>query len=200
MVAQTFATRLLFVVEFSPVVVEYAQSAGASVNVGAGGVNIGFSRVSGIESELTMREYVEGTSPRSLRVPVGKTASPCTLSKAVTGIAEYSILLGWYERCSQSALGEFVGGDSVSNDFLPVDDVRISIPFEHRHALESGAKINLAGFSSSQKVQVILRNAWPFKLKFGDLDSSSSEVLISELTLQYDDFDVITGAFNLDLT
>jgi hypothetical protein len=113
------------------------------------------------------------------------------LKKAVTGRGEYSILLGWYTLCCDLALGDF----SASQEPLPTDTVTITVPFEHRFPLDTGVKINLGQFTADQKVQVILYNAWPIRLSFGNLDSMSSDVLISELVLHYDDFAISTSQF-----
>jgi len=124
----------------------------------------GFSRVSGLESETEVVEYREGTDSLTNRKFRGLVTFPAVvLEKGVT--SDSKALSNWYKDVSDAT--QLFKGKSHPG---------------HR----SDANIQLLDREDQVATTYKLKNAWPMKLQYDDLDAGSSDILVHRLELAHE--------------
>jgi phage tail-like protein len=124
------------------------------------GKKLGFSEISGLESDIKPIEYRHGDSKvfSTLKMPGLRSVGNVTLKKGV--FAQDSIFWKWY------------------------DESKLNI-IKRRTVV-----ISLLDEQAAPKMTWTLTNAWPTKMKGTDLKSDSNEVAIEELELAYETLSV----------
>ena len=120
---------------------------------------VGFAKVSGLESETAVVEYREGGGPLTVQKLRGLESHPVVvLEKGVSGPE----LIKWYKMVSNPE--KFFKGESHK-------DMTASI------------EITLKDREGGPKTTFKLMKAWPCKVTYDDLDAASSDVLVHRLEI-----------------
>ncbi len=126
-----------------------------------GFASAGFSRVSGLNDETEVVEYREGIDGSTMR--------------KLTGLTTYEDIV--LEK-----------GKSLNEDFQIWRNMVHEV--ETRGLPDSGSRRNmtvqLLDRTGAVVKQWAVKNAWPTKLEHGDLDASSSDVLLETLTIAHE--------------
>ena len=128
-------------------------------------MNMGFSKISGISQEAETIEYREGDqSLASSKIPGLVKTGDATLERGVAHVASMEALVAWTEAASTALSG---GSDGTAR-------------FRHNVHV---AVINRLG---RPDWEIILVNAWPRVIEYGDLDANASDIWIATFTLAYE--------------
>jgi len=129
--------------------------------------NMGFSKVSGISQESDMVEYREGNDSLVMRKQPGLIKQPeVTFERGLVTDLDLRTLLVWREGTS-TFLGNTADGVGLG---LYKQTVNIGI-------------MNRAG---AVAYELTLNDAWPMRIEYGDLDASTSEVLVVRFVLAHE--------------
>jgi len=124
-----------------------------------------FSKVTGLEDESTVIEYREGQDPATMSKFPGLSTFPNLVLER--GTTTDRSLIRWRERVIRI---DKTGGNTVWGNEDYAADLQINM-------WDRGGKL----------VRLwVVHNAWPAKLSHGDLDASSSEILIMSLELAHE--------------
>ena len=125
-----------------------------------GGTKIGFSEVSGLIVEQEVLEYREGASPEYTTIKV-------------PGMKKYSNII--LKRGSFQEDNEFYDWfNTVQLSSVERRDINISLLNENHEPI----------------ITWKIANAWPVSLKYSDLNSEKSEILIESLEIAHEGFRV----------
>lgn len=148
--------------------VQWADLAGGGLNT------VQFSKVSGLEDESDVIEYREGSDPYTPRKYPGQIKFPRLVLEH--GTAEDNSLLVWRQQVIQMG-APTLGGGAGTNASL-TDSFRKTLTIcLYDYNADDGADFVR---------KWVVRNAWPAKLSYGDLDASSSEILIESIELEHE--------------
>lgn len=141
----------------------------------------GFQSVTGLSAEAETVEYREGTDEIAMRKFMGLLAyGTVTLNK---GVDPKGLLHAWFQFCH----GTGVGGKFV-NDAVGAE---VDGPGRKREGGRRDVTIVVFDRSGVNTPRtIVLRNAWPKAFEYGDLDASSSDVLVETLTLEFEGYEV----------
>lgn len=142
---------------------------------GGGGLNtVQFSRVSGLEDESDVITYREGSDPFTMRKLPGLVNFPRIVLEH--GTSEDNSLLVWRQQVIQ--MGAPNQGGGAGKEASATDSFRRNLI------------ICLYDYNSDDQSDFVrkwvVRRAWPAKLAYGDLDASTSEILIESLELEHE--------------
>lgn len=137
-----------------------------------GFASAGFSRVSGLNDETEIVEYREGIDGATMRKLTGLTTyEDIVLEKGKSTNEDFQI---WRNMVQE-----------VEERGLPDNSYRRNMT------------IQLLDRTGAVAKQWVVKNAWPTKLEHGDLDGSSSDVLLETLTVTHEGLKAVkagTGA------
>jgi phage tail-like protein len=126
---------------------------------------MGFSKISGISQESEVIEYREGDqSLAAMKLPGLIKTGDVTLERGVAHVSSMEALVAWKEAASTAMSGEIDGNDV----------------FRHNVYV---AVLNRLG---QPEWEIILVNAWPRMIEYGDLDANASDIWIATFTLAYE--------------
>lgn len=148
---------------------------------------LGFMACSGLAASTEVISYREGgdnTTPR--KMPGQTDFPPVSLTRGVVGAGQDKIMLWhWYREMFYVVQG---GGNAPrGKDFRATVLIRA---YDHPVTMTTAA--GGAPFGE-QGVQVTwkLYNAWPASIAFSDLDAGGNGVMVNNMTLMYEGFEVI---------
>jgi len=123
------------------------------------GGEVGFAKVSGLESETAVVEYREGGEALTVQKLRGLESHPVVvLEKGVSGPE----LIKWYKEVSNPDKS-FMG--------------------ESHEKMTASIQITLKDREGGPKTTFKLMKAWPCKVTYDDLDATSSDVLVHRLEI-----------------
>lgn len=148
---------------------------------------IGFSELSGVSMGVETRTYWEGSSPFPKHVPVRSITQAATFRKGIAPFPQYEALVRWFETVRGAMMGEL--------EELPSSRITILVPGDSRFPLTPGKIIRdphvlgpdgVGGAGTPVRFsEIILEEAWPTSITFGDFNAARSEVLISDMEIVY---------------
>jgi hypothetical protein len=157
---------------------------------------IGFSEISGISMGVETKTYWEGSSPFPKHVPVRSITQGAVFRKGIAPLPQYEALVTWVNVVKGAAMGEY--------DELPTSTITILVPGDPRFPLTSGKVIENPHVLGPKGVgqrgaqvyhsEIILEEAWPTSITFGDFNAARSEVLISDMEIVYHNMRYETGS------
>ena len=148
-------------------------------------INYGFMTVDGISTTIDVIPYREGgMNTTTQNMPGQATFNPITFSTGVkygtspgmnnTGTTD----VDWMEHLFSVMQGGFTAGVDFRAKYVDIEVLD--------HPVTSG--------SSAVKCAIRLYNAWPTALAYSTLDAGANQVMIEQLTLVYEGFDVKVAA------
>lgn len=131
--------------------------------------NIGFSKVSGLEAEVEVTEYREGTDAATVRKLPGLAKYPNIVLER--GISDSVDLIKWFQ--------EIVKLNEEAT--LPDDeDFRVELTIELLNNRKEVVR------------QWVATNAWPCKLTIGEFQGTSSDVVVETLEICHEGLSLIS--------
>ena len=127
----------------------------------------GFSRVSGLEEESEVVEYREGTDPSQVRKLVGLTSNPALVLERALSIN--TALRDWRREVHEAQKGRDLSGVGLPD-----------------RAFRREVTIEVVDKSGQVKATWTAHDAWPSKYTIGDLDASTSDVVMETLELAHE--------------
>lgn len=185
-------SSLIFLVEIEKLY-EYVQEVMPYGSAETQRGHIGFSEISGISMGVETRTYWEGSSPFPKHVPVRNTVQTAKFRKGVAPFPQYEALVRWFELVNRATLGDL--------EKLPSSTITILVPGDPRFSLVPGKTIDnvhdfVEGVGANKDPiwysKLVLGDAWPTSITFGDFNASRSEVLISDMDIVYHSMNYIT--------
>ena len=162
-----------------------------------GQVNLGFSVVSGLTVQNEMIAYREGGMNTHPHKMIGQSDyGPVTFTKGV--FADQDNLYKWQQflhSWGQGGLSEADGSTSADNDYRC--DIVVAV---YDHPVSSGtyAQPNVSADSASNttpagdiKLGYKLFNCWPASFSLGDLNAGDSSILIQQMVINHEGFQVL---------
>jgi phage tail-like protein len=179
--------------------VEITPPSNSALNTIAGTelVNLGFSSVSGLTVQNEMIAYREGGMNTHPHKMVGQSDyGPVTFSKGV--FAHQNGLYVWQQflhSWGQGDIGANGGSTTGNNDYRCDIIVRI---FDHpissgSYALPGNSDAGNAPSTPAGGVKMAykLHNCWPASFALGDLNAGDSSIMIQQLVINHEGFDVL---------
>jgi len=159
---------------------------------GNGAMNIadmGFTNVSGLSMNTEMIPYREGGWNTNFHKLPGQTDfGPLTLVQGML-----STRPGMWELArNMFALQQGntpPGNLGIGTDFRYTTVIRVL-----EHPVTVGAAAGFQGEPDGARLAFVVYNCWTGTVAFNDLDASGNAVLISQMTMHHEGFDVIFGA------
>jgi|MudIll2142460700_1097286.scaffolds.fasta_scaffold12151_4 phage tail-like protein len=128
--------------------------------------NMGFSKISGIGQEAELIEYREGDESLAQRkIPGLIKTDACTLARGVALVPGFHAMLAWKEACSTAMYGSIDGQENT-----------------YRHNVH----IQVLNRQGLPEFELVLVNAWPRKMSYGDLDANASDIWLTEVEFVYE--------------
>jgi len=156
-------------------------------------VRLGFSGISGLGSEIETMEVHQGTSPIVMHTPTGIKYDDVTFEFGVTGYNEALSVMNWYNdtvallfSTDAQRLEAKSKKDKEKEEEKKVEPERQLSSRDNPHLLPTRSVVITMPMNKPRAIMaMILKDAWPTKAKFGDLNANDSEVWIYSLTLKY---------------
>lgn len=128
--------------------------------------NMGFSKVSGISQEAELIEYREGDqSLAQQKIPGLIKTGEATLERGIAHVSTMEALTAWKEAASTAISGPVDGLESL---------------FRHN------VHVQVLNRLARPEWEVVLINAWPRMIEYGDLDANTSDIWIATFTIVYE--------------
>jgi len=126
---------------------------------------MGFSKISGISQESEVIEYRDGDqSLAPMKLPGLIKTGDATFERGVAHVASMEALVAWKEAASTAMSGEVDGAENFRHD------VHVAV-------------LNRLG---RPEWEIVLLNAWPRMIEYGDLDANASDIWIATFTLAFE--------------
>jgi len=159
------------------------EGLGQDFNLSSSGGNnpdrVGFSKIFGLDQEITVTEVVQGSYPETVDIPGRIKRGAITfergMSQAPSGQALYQWFLGTMNLLHTQVVPapEWLSyEDTNARQVIRKRDVTIEIPVHH------------ASSASSPGILVKLIQAWPTRFNLGPLDARENTVWISSMELR----------------
>lgn len=169
--------------------VEITPQSKLATFMGAGAtVKTGFSVVSGLTVQNEMVAYREGGMNTHPHKMIGQSDfGPVTFTKGV--FADDDSLYRWQTYMHAWAQGGIAGAASTgANDYR--SDITISV-YDHPDAAMKYEYPNTGGETvPGHRMQYKLWNCWPASFSLGDLNAGDSSILIQQLVINHEGFQV----------
>lgn len=133
---------------------------------------VSFSKISGIGTEISTTEIIQGSSPAMIEIPIGIKYKKVTFERGVTSDKAGMALMSWYRDTQGIIFNQPSERAARTGAQSGVEGVRAMI---RRRRID----ITLPGFL----IQLI--DAWPVAASFGDIDANASEVWIYSYTVAH---------------
>lgn len=170
------------------------QPSGTLAGIMDGVANLGFSVVSGLTVQNEMIAYREGGMNTHPHKMVGQSDyGPVTLTKGVfTGQEQLYKWQRFLHTWTQGEAAGDVAGGSSSGDNDYRCDVKVAVydhptsagPYQH---YADGADLTPPG---EAKMAYKLFNCWPASFSMGDLNAGDSSILIQQIVLNHEGFEL----------
>ena len=153
--------------------------------------NLGFSVVSGLVVQNEMIAYREGGMNTHPHKMVGQSDfGPVTFTKGV--FADQDQMYNWQQFIHSWNGGANPGSTNSNNDYRC--DITVQVmdhPISSAHYSQPGDPNNTALPNSKVKLAYRLYNCWPASLSFGDLSAGDSSILIQQMVVNHEGFEVV---------
>jgi phage tail-like protein len=133
---------------------------------------IGFTRISGIGSSIETIDVVQGSSPAKIAVPTSITYSDVNFERGITIDGTAMALFQWYRDIQGVIFNAPSVGAQSAGASSGIEGIRVKIKRRR-------VTIQLAGF------EIVLVDAWPTSLLYGDMDAITSGIWVSSMTMKY---------------
>ena len=176
-----------FIVKFTPL-------DGGDTTWGAQFGKLGFVSVSGLSVTTESIAYREGGYNTNLHQIPGQTSfTPITLSKGVMIGGGSDVHANWMKRLFTIMTSNSAAG-AVGNNFRVALDIQVlSHPNPAGYSVKGGAAVATADLQhTSMRFKVY--NAWITNLTYSNLDAGANSLMVEEMTLMHEGFDVSFAA------
>jgi phage tail-like protein len=159
---------------------------------GAGAQNIanmGFTNVSGLSMNTEMIPYREGGWNTNFHKLPGQTDfGPLSLVQGIMSNRRgvWDLARNIFALQQGQAQGP---GLAIGTDFRYTTVIRVL-----DHPVTIGDESGMNGSPAGARLAFVVYNCWTGTVTFNDLDASGNAVLISQMTMHHEGFDVIYGA------
>jgi phage tail-like protein len=168
-------------------------------NFMGGQINLGFSVVSGLTVQNEMIAYREGGMNTHPHKMIGQSDyGPVTFTKGV--FADQDNLYKWQQflhSWGQGGLEASEGSTSDDNDYRC--DIVVAV-YDHPVSAGSYAQPNAKGENANTttpagdiKLGYKLFNCWPASFSLGDLNAGDSSILIQQMVINHEGFQILFG-------
>ena len=138
-------------------------------------LNLGFMNVQGLNVQIDVIAYREGAfNTTTQKMPGQADFSPIVMSRGVAVGTQQDI--AWLKELFAVLQG--VGTGTATNDFRATVDIQIL-----EHPITPGNQAPI-------KMWFRVYNAWPTAVSWSDLDAGANALMISQLSLAHEGFDV----------
>lgn len=154
---------------------------------------VGFTSVSGLSVTTESIPYREGGYNTSVhQIPGQSTFSPVTFQRGVVlGTKQH---WDWMQRLYRVVTGntrdETTGVDAASNDFRADVEIRVLQHPSGGSASNPNGQEIIAAENDLVAMRFKLYNAWPTALAYSDLNAGDNALLVEQMTLVHEGFDV----------
>jgi phage tail-like protein len=174
-----------------------------------GMTHLGFMSATGLASTTEVISYREGgdnTTPRKMPgqtdfPPVSLTRGLVKSNHADSKGSDYDLglLWQWYRQVFFVTQGGVPHGMTSSEHGSPdvgANDFKCEVVIKvFDHPVTNGNGYFSDGKMGPPRVAFKLFNCWPASLAFSDLDAGGNGVMVNNLTLMYEGFDIVTNTF-----
>lgn len=128
--------------------------------------NLGFSKITGIGQEAELIEYREGDETMAQRkIPGIIKTSEATFERGIAHVTTMEALVTWKEASSTALSGPVDGLESL---------------FRHN------VHVQILNRLGAVEWELVLVNAWPRAIEYGDLDANASDIWVSRVMFVYE--------------
>lgn len=128
--------------------------------------NMGFSKVSGISQEAELIEYREGDeSLAQHKIPGLVKTGEASFERGIAHVSSMEAMIAWKEAASTAMSG-------------PVDGLEA--------LFRQNVHVQVLNRLGRPEWELVLVNAWPRMIEYGDLDANASDVWIATFTMVYE--------------
>lgn len=148
---------------------------------GSAALTLGFMNVQGLNCQIDVIAYREGAfNTTTQKMPGQADFSPIVMSHGVIANSSGSQSINWLKELFSVLQG--TGGGTATNDFRATVDIQVL-----DHPITPGNQAPI-------KAWFRVYNAWPTAVSWSDLDAGANALLINQLSLAHEGFDIKVAA------